>query len=436
MTRISRIASALIGFGIPLSALAGTANAQVSCPTGQTRTNCAYDVPSRKVICECIANEPAPTVVRGNPTYQLVSILYVPPGKDSELKYGAGSSMGSRTEMMSTNEGGIIVQAGGTGVDLEGKWTKGFKNGTAMTWQKSQSTTIGLSGNGNNDTPSHVKDAFQVWINPVLAVTRDGRTNQRIEERMEAAPDGVRVVAFTAEQLMDVNKVRGANELAAWNKMTASDRNAILATNPFLTNAPLDPARFRKMETLQLLGPDNAGDLIPSRGLTISYDKSNDTMSGRSNTFEGTALFGADVNVFGLKANIKTGVTYSYTYEKMLTDTTGAQQSAELTLKTSTIGQRADVDVYMDAAFGTFATVSTNTYNVSDVPAIRGRLVDAAGRPRANELVTVPLLNGSSRRVITNAQGVYRVDGVPVATTPPVLPPMDCNGALCRPIPQ
>jgi hypothetical protein len=427
---------AIVGLGVAVATLsASSANAQVTltCKDGTVR-KCAFSQDTRKVECECVGDPVVTATAVGHPTYQLVSVTYVPPGKESDLKYGKGSTMGSRTEMTSTNEGGIIVQAGTTGVDLEGKWTKGFKNGTAMTWQKSQSTTVGLSGNGEDDAPSHAKDVFNVWVNPVLVVTTNATTNQRIREEMKSAPEGVTVLDFTAEQMADKSKVTDARKLKAWNTMTPSDRSSILSTDPFLTNAALDPARFRKLETLQLLGPDNPGDLIPSRGLTVSYDASTDTISGRSNTVEGTALFGGDVNVFGLKADLKTGVTYSYTYEKMLTDTKGVQQEAELTLKTSTQGYRADVDVYMDSLFGTFAAVPTKTYTLNDQPAIKGTLLDRAGKPRTNELVTVPLPNGASRRVLTNGQGVYRVDvpGMPA----PSPSPWTCNGAICTPTPQ
>jgi hypothetical protein len=126
--------------------------------------------------------------------------------------------------------------------------------------------------------------------------------------------------------------------------------------------------------------------------------------TGTSLNSSSTYLVGAEF----LGTGAKVGVTFTFNYTETRTASSGDQKVATLTLKTPTVCFVMDVDVYIDAAFGTYATVPTATHLCTDPYLVAGVLTDAAGLPLANKPLTVQTGKGPVT-VYTNADGSYKV---------------------------
>lgn len=356
--------------------------------------------------------KPKPTTTITYPDYYVVTLIYAPPGNGSEVKYGQGSSIGSRQEITQTTKNGSVVQLTSTAVDVEAKFTLGAKSGHATEVKKENSTTLSLQANPDFDFPSHGKDKFYIWVNPEVVIT----DNQQSTPTQEVRPiDGqnMQIVDVTAEELQNP-LLLPAYKAAQLKNLTLLDRQQILKLDVFLANAYLDPTRFQRVGQLQMNGPDNPGDPIPGSGVEESYDSSTDQIFGHIINFEGTVLIGGEVN-FIFKGGAKGGRSYEYEYEDTREDVQGKQQQSEVTLRTTTRCYHALVDVYFDAAFSSYAFVPHDaSASCGEQGQIAGKVLSITSRkPVFNVPVTINLPDGSQRVVFTNVQGIYRVFGIP-----------------------
>jgi hypothetical protein len=138
-----------------------------------------------------------------------------------------------------------------------------------------------------------------------------------------------------------------------------TDFQNILRLNPLIFQSALDPARFRKVDTLQIDGPDFPTDPIPFQGKKVNNEATTGDIVGWSTEIDVSFLVGTDFSFFGLlEAGIKVGGTFQWTYENTAEHTTGQNQEMEVILRTSTVGHHEVVDVYEDTAFGSFTFVS------------------------------------------------------------------------------
>ncbi len=198
---------------------------------------------------------------------------------------------------------------------------------------------------------------------------------------------------------------------------TDADFAQILSADPWVASPGYtpDPNRFIKITSLQLDGPDHAGDNIPGQGTSVDDSHVNCQAETISQTIG--ADFGAAVGPTffgqGEKATIVDSVSWKNT--NSAGNCNGSSQTATVDLSTATVGYHDVIDIYEESLYHSFAYVS-ETQGVGlklSSANITGIVKNSAGRPVANQLMTVKFADGSTRKLFSNAQGAYRIFKVP-----------------------
>jgi hypothetical protein len=359
---------------------------------------------------------PAPTPIKVSPSFIVVGILYAPPGNASEVTYGQGSSVGSKLEITNSFKGGVQASAevkafGGAEVTVGYQF--GGKTGNSWEVTKSQSKTISLAS--QIDTIDHTKDEFFVWANPELEVTT---TDTTVKSTLSAKNTMV-IVPLTGREVLDPSQIP-AYKKAQLGNLTATDFAQMAQLDPLLTQSSIDARRFIKVDTLQVDGPDVAGDPVIGTALEVDKDATMGSISGFTQQVNVSVMAetGFELGPFGSK--LKLGGTLEWDYENTTESTTGHSETASAKLSTSTVGFHDSVDVYFDSLFNSFMFASSGASSMGKKashksPAIVGQ-VTRGGAPVSGEVVTIQLGNGTKRRVLTNARGGYRLTEAPAGT--------------------
>jgi hypothetical protein len=114
------------------------------------------------------------------PKFQVQSILYSPPGKQSEVAYGAGSSAGSRVETTSTNSAGVAIQGTLFGLSTSSSYSASMTNGRALSISKSDTLVTGMANAGLQDAPDRGDDTFFIWTNAKMTHYSGGNAPEMI----------------------------------------------------------------------------------------------------------------------------------------------------------------------------------------------------------------------------------------------------------------
>jgi len=386
------------------------------------RAGCTSGTDEEKKICAEIKarlpsdiplpDKPTSTDVQFvNPKYYVVSVLYAPPGKGSEVSYGTGSTLGAKTSFSMLFGAGAAIRGVTNVADISATYTYATGSGTSFELSKSKTATLGLAAQA--DGVDHANDMFLIWLNPSLAVEKvsyNGWT--RIGAGMRNR-DGkpIKVVMVPASQLQDP-RTMPPDRRADFAGFTPQDYATILKTSPF-TGGTWSDSRFEKLESIQVSGPDTAESAIPVVGLELAEAQTRTRSTLTKQTVDVDAVFGFSAS-FILEAGVKVGARL--TFEQMSTDdlAAGTTQRATVSLKSSTVGYSEVVDVYYDRIYKTFAFKGHGRVN-ANAPNLSGMVRDAAGGPVANQVVTVTFPNGAIRKVGTNSSGQYRIYEAPTA---------------------
>jgi hypothetical protein len=287
------------------------------------------------------------------PHYYLITILYPPPGTDSEVKYGAGSTTGSRCESTSSFKTGFKVSVETTFVNASSSWEGGSKDGTSLEVKKETTNTQNMKNIA--DSIDHGKDTFLLWMNPQADVTQTGDKSFSLSwHTSDGKP--IAPVPVTVEEL------QGRAPLPEWKQkllasLTANDRQKILSMDFFFVSPP---------------APAGNRPLPPAPRFVLDWDHENTTEMQ-----------------------------------------SGTIQKSEVNLRTTTIGYHDVINVYVDTLFGSFAFVSVGRFPPG-TEVLSGTVTDPQGHPVSNQRVLVRMPDGITRTVFTNARGIYRVFGGPV----------------------
>jgi len=110
-----------------------------------------------------------------NPAYQVVSILYAPPGNESSVGYTTGETNGSTTQFQYGFQGSNSMTY------KVGSFSATFGSTTSTTntsaFQETFNSATGhtVSSDHSNPNPiNHNYDEFLIWLNPQVQVTADG----------------------------------------------------------------------------------------------------------------------------------------------------------------------------------------------------------------------------------------------------------------------
>jgi hypothetical protein len=298
------------------------------------------------------------TPVNFKPNFHLQSIIYMPPGIQSSVSYGIGSNEGSRVAVTTTTGSGLTVGATLLGNGANTNYTQTIISGTAMSMTKMDQFTLAEFVNSGHNAPDRSGDIFDLWMKNVRI--SDYRSSSNNWEMVQwTTDDGATptMFSFNGRELQGLESVvdNPPGRVAAFATLTPADKQAILSMDQPLQGTTLDTRRYQLVNPsglpYSLNGPDAAGDPIQAETKTMSYSQSNDVVNGSGVNSSTTILAG--FSVAGL-ISIGGSQTWTESFTDVRTTTTGAQNSASLTLRTPTVGCFMAVNAYIDAVFGTY----------------------------------------------------------------------------------
>jgi hypothetical protein len=368
---------------------------------------------------QCKPLLPNATTGSADLAYFPITLLYAPPGNQSETDYMAGSTTGSQTSIQNAFKGGI--QGGSTGtLAVQVGYSVQATTGSSFEVDKESSNTLSLSS--QTDFLDHAKDEFVLWTNPELLASQ----MTPIDVAMSLAPKAGQPMKTVRLNLGEVRALAGRNAeqfratLPPWKrdaiaKITIADFAQIVQLHPYgASRTPtLDPHRFQLVESLQLDGPDQPGDPIPGIAFEITNTEIQGSLSQTQASLTVSVTVTSGFNLFGVVGGGGSiGGNFEYDITNATQTTSAHAQQASVKLQTSTTGFHNVVDVYYDSLFRSFLYVADAPPVPASNASIDGRLLDASGRPLVHQLVTVTMPNGARRRLGTDSRGNYRVFNV------------------------
>jgi hypothetical protein len=421
------------------------------------RPTCQWDDASN--ACRC--GLPT-TTTRLHPTFYILGLVYSPPGNASTVSYQQSTSTGSRVEIVNTAKKSLVINAEVQSVELEYKHTIGSKDGRSF--EQHQSVGAGIEYGSTSDPLAWSNDQYGLWFNAEIVLNDhgDGTVSQSVRST-NGAPAVVEY--FTVEELTGWAPVP-ARKKALFAQLTSADIASILSThrnyNDFVScvasrlhacNAPMTASnRFAYVDTVQLDGPDNPNNGPLTHTLTIGYDASKGNIKGYSYGNSLSALLGVKFTLGPIDFGLKTGGEWEWEMENTTETSAGVQKEANIGLASATLCYHRSVKIWYDAMFASyfFEPINGGTDSCDTAAPISGVAYDAAGKLAANRRVDVRLSDGSHRLAFSNAQGIYRVFDTTASTTSVQLTgggtvqemstgkssPVECNGAVCRPVEQ
>ena len=393
------------------------------CPGGTApKDGCVPDPtrPGPAYVCTC--SGPAVTVT-GQFSYYELGVTYTPPGNLSNVQYTSGTTLGSHVQIQESTAAGVTVQLGGPTFQVNGSYMSGNIDGTS--YQVSSSGSWGPGIASVSDATDHTRDIVWLWLNAgVTATTQDSNMLATIGV---PAGETMDIESFTIGEILGTQPVP-ASRSAKLAQLSATDRAAILATDPFVTGTTvtpspaIDPNRFVLLYSNWVIrGPDHAGDPVTTFNFNTNNSVTNGLVQGELSKADLTLMVGAKV-AFITEGSLLAGVTMEYNYQRTEEWDNGSISNANMSLASSTTCWHQTVNVYWDSMFGTFmfypVTAGTSSCDIGSV--VTGLLKDAEGRPLAGHVVTATVDGGETWSTPTNARGEYWFHDLPAGAHPRV----------------
>jgi len=437
--------------GIPCFSCAGSCTDEFPSQPGCRGAECGAARAACIARCERTCAKPAPPVTI-NPRYLILSLLYSPPGctnssadkcnPQGSVAYADNSSTGTKV-----STGSSFQEASKVSVGIKDLWnaSAGFQitasDSTTETVTKTRGLTLGTQG--TSDGVDHNQDQFVLFTDPVVIV---GQTASSTLWSLAASGGSFNSLPITVADLKNPSKSAAGKQLIALG-FTNTDFQTILAQDPFASDrATVNPlpaveARVAAVRTPVIAGrlpvagggtpvnPDQfpnryvftglqLGYVPPDAGactngacpcVTSQYTISNTTLDAGDTSFQTQYSVSLSIGGLGKLPDIGLESDSSFTWTNTATqeNTTQNGQTATLTLAcpSPTYTGPVEVDVYLDAVYGTFLF-----FPVVDTDLIvlhQGTITNGAGKPVAGEGVTLAF-DGKTYRTFTDYRGRYR----------------------------
>lgn len=353
------------------------------------------------------------------PRYEVVSVLYAPPGLDggkstSYVEYGSGSKAGSTVSSSKTfkNSLGVTVTAGvgaagnGASVSVGYSNTNSTTNKSTVEITKSAQENLRVTGPAA-DGINHDQDQIWIWVNPSINVVKE---NSDISWNVDASNVitqylGVGELKKWISDPSSVSTDDVGKELAAMGFETA-DYKTILSADVFAYGAnAIDPKQFVQTSYNLPYEPPLAGAGSALKTVTISNEAKDTTEKDQSASTDLSVSMTTTFSGGFASGSVKIADEWTWTNENSSSSSADATQTA-----TAAVGQPSatymgptNISLYWDSIWQTFLFVPTT---LTGTPILSGTVMDASGRVIPFSAVSLEI--GTLRlRTFTNQQGDY-----------------------------
>ncbi len=324
------------------------------------------------------------------PKYQVVGIIYAPPGAKSSVTYANGFSSGTASQSMASFKSGITLTDSVTGGAnlfgiLDGKSTTTYSAGWTQTMSSSDTVSISEQYSTGLVVPGppssglgvdHDYDSVLVWLNPAVQMTIYGTRAVVINGYNWDARDtvtGMDVIELTIGQLKGTQPMSAATLARlerTWDPLlgalNTADYQAIAATDVFYTTPGFNPNTDTTHRFELPSGVDLILNYVPSgTAVQQTYNSmyTTTTTAGQGATEEYSVGFsiegGASLTfIAAISGTFKVSSTLTYTNQWSSTVSSGSTQSANFTIVEPVYGDNytgpTAIQVWKDNVYGTF----------------------------------------------------------------------------------
>lgn len=351
------------------------------------------------------------------PTYQVLTVLYAPPGTNggrssSQVSYASGSTTGTTDSISHSFKDGLDINASVGPTNLGGSAdftaSKTETSTSQVSINKGVNNQINFTGPAE-DGINHGHDLFYLWLNPLLNFTIDHLGTITWEIGVNGQVMLVQYVYVEWLQNPSLMPLGVAQALAAAG-LTAADYAQILALNPFSSSATaIDPNRFvPTIHSFPYEPPTGPNDPVPTNPYTLT------SATTTTDTQQVQVQYGVSFSVSGgfdviFKATLKLTDSFQWTNTSTSTQATGSTQQASVTVGGPAFGYAGptDIVVYWDTVYLSFMFAFA-----TDSPSASGAVTDSAGNPVPNQAMTLTV-GGITLSTFTNSRGQYNFYGAP-----------------------
>ena len=307
-------------FLLALFAISAIASARETCKTvpGHSKKDCSYEKNGPK----CNTDWVEPTKVcfatgQAFPAYVVLTVLYQPPGNQSQVTYGQGSTTGTQVGFQNSFKQGVTVDVTVGTVEGMAGFAAGGIQGASFTMAKQKDKTLSLTS--KQDQLMHAKYEVYIWVNPEINLSEDESkiNNVSITLTSNGAP---LIVPVTVAELQDQSLLPPykRSQLAA---LKPADFASILKLLPLATGS--SPAasrdRFSYQGTLQLDGPDSPSDGTTGSGQDQTVSQTASSVNGLNTATTASVTFSSGIDKLLLNTfSLKVGLTWEWDYQKLL----------------------------------------------------------------------------------------------------------------------
>lgn len=353
-----------------------------------------------------------------SPSYQLLTIVYAPPGTNSgkgtsQVVYGSDSTTGAVNSISDSFKEGVDISASlsipiGNVVKLGlgGEFTASRTATATSQISISKSTAYQISVPGPaHDGIDHSRDLYYLWLNPVLNASIDAVGNLVWDVAVNGPTMLIQYVYGL--WLQDPSQMpAGVTQALHQAGLTEADYAQILKCNPFSSgDSAIDPKRFISTAfSFPYIPPPSASDPVP----TMTYTQTSKITV--TDTEESQTQYSVDVDVsvgFQVLGALKVGGSLQWTDTRTSSQSNEVSQSATVTIGGPAFGYEGptDVLVYWDTIFNSFMFAFA-----TEAASASGTLLNSAGEPRTFQPLTLSV-GGVTLRTFTDANGEYRFYG-------------------------
>ena len=337
------------------------------------------------------------TQAQAAPAYQILSILYTPPGDHSNSGFSNSTSAGvSNSFAQNYSNANSISFSGGllgtsSGVSFSTANTQGDTTGFTVSYQGTSGSQLSTA----QQTIDHNQDQVYLWINPSIKVQQTGSTtgyfslgtvdvngNYNTGAPMDIV--NVNIAGLKTPSLIPLNVLQAQNpqpgvtlpglSVICANRVpdnqctqqnacgcVPSDFAGIVAEDPLSSNPnqatqpnSIDSSRYVYVNYLPLEGPQQQGAGPVSNSFSLS-----DSQMGSQSYSNGSSYSVGLSKSYSISGPFSLGITqtktFTYGETKTAGTTNGTAHTGSVTLGTSRVGCQEYVDVYEDTLFHTFA---------------------------------------------------------------------------------
>ena len=354
------------------------------------------------------------------PKYYVLTVLYAPPGTQSDTQggkttsvvtYGAGSTTGTIISASKSfkNMHSVTATAGasfgiGAEVGVSFGVTDSGSNGSSLAITKSKTTTIQDAGPAS-DGIDHDHDLIYLWLNPSIDVTVNSASSSASWTIGSGTADIQYVYVGWLKHPAQMPP--GVADRMHHYALTTQDYADILKQDPYANASPAITKRYQLQNTsFPYEPPYSANDPVPTYSFALSNGTTATTTSAVEKDYQVGLTVKAGVN-FIVKASLESDNTWQWGASSSKANSNAATETATVTVGGPAFGYKGptDIAVYFDRIYRSFLFVP-----VTGSAAFKGKVTNPGGQPAAWQEVNVTA-NGTRYRTFTDAKGNYRVFG-------------------------